>query len=306
MMNIRKIKLLSLIVIATITLYLIITNIFSVNKYNPHAPYEPEVWISKYNYNSNELYDVEFNIHKRGRLYFDISLNGIKSEAYFDTGNAFGICITEQLASKGNFQIDNYANVYNSEGTLISKSPQFKMNSFYIGNEKMEIDSGIIVGGKENFFGFEPFKSGRITLDYKNKKVAFSKSSLPKNIISNENRQVFNFLTAEGSGVGYIIIPIEINEQEYYAMVDTGAAVSVVDNKIANQLNAKQNLFGRIKLQNLEIGNFKISLPSVSVHSQQSIGRGIEKEIMATIGADVLCQYLVTIDYQQRLLILER
>lgn len=304
-MYIRKNRLLFSLVISAIILYLIITSILPINSYHPNSPYDPEKWILKYNYNSNELLDVRFNTHNRGRLYFDISLNGIEAKAYFDTGNAFGICISEQVAQKGNFQIESYTNVYNSEGALISRSPKFKIKSFYIGGKQIEIDSGIVAEGKDNYFGFEPFNEGRITLDYKNRKAATSKSPLPENIISGENRQVFNFLTMEGKGEGYIVIPIRINGKKYYAMVDTGASVSVIDSEIANDINAKQNMFGRVKLPNLEIGSFKISLPSVSVHSQRAVGRGIEKEIMATIGADVLCQFLVTIDYQKRLLILE-
>lgn len=305
-MYIRKNRLLFSLVISAAILCLILTYIFPINRYHPNSPYDPEVWISKYYYNSNELLDVKFNTHNRGRLYFDILLNGAEAEAYFDTGNAFGICVSDQVAQKGNFQIDNYANVYNSEGALISKSSRFKVNSFYIEGKQMELGSGIIIDGKDNYFGFEPFKAGRITLDYESKKVAVSKSSLPDNIVTSENRQVFNFLTMEGSGEGYIVIPVRINGQEYYAMVDTGASVSVIDSEIASKISVKQNVFGRVKLQNIEIGSFKISFPSVSVHSQRAVGRGIEKEIMATIGADVLCQFLVTIDYQQRLLILER
>lgn len=302
----KKKRLLFWIVIFAIIVYLIFAYIAPVNRYSPNSSYDQETWISKYNYNTDDLIDVKFNTHNRGRLYFDILLNDLEAEAYFDTGNAFGICVTEKFAQKGEFQTDDYTNVYNSEGSLISKSPLFKVKNFYIKDKQMGIDKGIVIEGKDNYFGFEPFKDGRITLDYKNKSAAFSNSPLPENIISNENRQVFNFLTMEGSGEGYIIIPIRINEQEYYAMVDTGASVSVIDDEIASQINAKQNIFGRIKLPNLNIGNFELSLPSVAVHSQRATGHGIDKEIMATIGADVLCQFLVTIDYQQKLLILER
>ncbi|WP_372997489.1 hypothetical protein [Lutispora sp.] len=302
----RENRLLLILLLSAIIFCLLFAYILPINRYSPKSPYNPDIWISKYSYNSNELLDVKFNTHNRGRLYFDILLNGVKTEAYLDTGNAFGICVSEQAAKADKFQIYNYTNVYNSEGALISESPQFKVNSFYIEGKQMKLDSGIIVEGKDSYIGFEPFKAGRITLDYKNKKVAFSKSRLPENITSSESRQVFNFFIMEGNGEGYIVIPIRIDEEEYYAMVDTGASVSVIDSKIANQVNAKQNIFGRVKLSNLEIGSFKTSLPSVSVHSQRAVGRGIEKEIMATIGADVLCQFLVTIDYQQRLLILER
>lgn len=301
-----KSKLLLLLIISIFIFFLILTGSWHINNYYAHSPYVHEVWIDKYNYDLSELADVRFNTNNRGRMYFDILLNGIEAEAYFDTGNALGICISEQTAKNGNLRIYDYIDIYNSEGELISKAPQFDVESFYIEDKKMGLNSGIIIDGKQNYFGFEPLKQGRITLDYENRKAAVSRSPLPEKVMCNDNRQIFKFLTMEGSGEGYIIIPIKINEQEYYAMVDTGASVSVIDSEIAEDMDIKKNIWGRVKLQGIEIGRFKIDIPSAAVHSQRAAGRGIGKDIMATIGADVLCQFLVTIDYQQKLLVLER
>lgn len=304
-MKTRLLFLLVALIVIVATSYAVFADFFHINQYQPYSPYEPAVWAEKYGYTSDELIDVEFNTKNCGRLYFAVMLNGSRTTAYFDAGNAFGICVSEKVIDKSSVQIKDYVNRYNSAGELVSRSPRFEVESFYIGDKPYSIESGVIIEGEDSYFGFEPLEAGRITLDYQNKKAAISNSPFPQDLGSDENRQVFNFLTVEGSGEGYIIIPIKIAGREYYAMVDTGAVVSVIDSEIASQINAKRNLFGRVRLNGLQIGDFKIDLPSVAVHSQRSVGRGLDKDIMVTIGADVLCQYLVTIDYQQRLLILE-
>lgn len=301
----KKKILLLLALIAVIAIgYAVFSNYLTLNQYRPHSPYEPAVWAEKYGYTSDELIDVEFN-NKNGRLYFAIAVNDTDTAAFFDSGCAFGVCISQQAIDQNSVKILDYVNVYNAAGELRSRFPRFEVHRFSIGGQPYTIESAIIIEGKESYFGFDPIRPGRITLDYKHQKAAISSSPFPEELQSSPRRQVFRFMTVEGSGEGYIIIPVSIAGQEYYAMVDTGAVVSVIDSEIASQINAKRNLFGRVRLNGLQIGDFKIDLPSVAVHSQRSVGRGLDKDIMVTIGADVLCQYLVTIDYQQRLLILE-
>lgn len=294
------------LIIILFVLLIVIVGLYNLNKYLPHSPYDPEIWALEYGYEENDLFSVDFNLNRRGRLYFDILLNDAPIKAYFDTGNAFGICVNEKVMESAHYQTLGYTKAYNSEGNLTGNFLKFNIESFCIENKEFKLNSGIFTKDEYAYFGFKPLMESRITLDYKDKIAAISTNRLQKNIQSNESRTVIKFMTLPGSREGYIAIPIRIKDEEFYAMVDTGASVSVIDNEIMDHLHLKQNIFGRVKVPDMEIGNFKMTLPSVSVHSQRGVGKVMGKEIMATVGADVLCQYLVTIDYQQNIIILER
>ena len=294
-----------LLFLAALFFYAAFSEIININQYRPGSPFKPEAWASVYEYKQDELIGVDFNRNNRGRIYLNIKINETETDAYLDTGNAFGICLSEVKTDINNFQITDYVNVYNSEGNLVERSPKFKVDSFFIEDKQMNLDYGIFVKGKDSFVGFKPFAGGRITIDYENEMVAISNMPMPANLESSNQRQIFKFLTPEGNGNGYIIIPVKIDGEEYYAMVDTGASVSVIDEEVAKTIKAEKNIFGRVKVNDLEIGSFVLDLSSVSVHSQRSVGSGSDKKIMATIGADVLCRFLVTIDYRQDFLILE-
>lgn len=87
--------------------------------------------------------------------------------------------------------------------------------------------------------------------------------------------------------------------------MDTGASASAIDRKLAEEWGLSPSVFGRVRLEGLEIGPFRLDVDSAALRPVSTLFRAGPRPHFV-IGADILCRFLVTFDYAGGRFILER
>src|SRR5690606_33981922 len=123
-------------------------------------------------------------------------------------------------------------------------------------------------------------------------------------LFRSRGRYVARYVSPEGYA-GAVLIPTRVRGRQYLALVDTGASVTAIDRTLAEEWGLAPNLLGRVRLKGLEIGPFRLDVPSAALRPVRTLFRGGPRPSFV-IGADVLCRFLVTFDYAAGRLILER
>ena len=107
-----------------------------------------------------------------------------------------------------------------------------------------------------------------------------------------------------------ILIPVELeNGTSCVFLLDTGAATSIVDTRVADKLNisihgiAKMRGVGgdvdgqQVRPQFLRIGTIRLERPNLISLPMSGVSSGLGREIDGLLGWDILRQYVVEIDY---------
>ena len=279
------------------------------NRYQPASPLAPGEWAQSYSYAADDLHPFAFNPDGNGRSVFQAALAGNPVGLFFDSGNGHGLTVLQRIAERHRWPVVDQVESYDAGGNLIATRDVFVIPDVQLMGLELQEQRAISAGnGPFGSFGWSLLGNGRLTLDYEHQVAGFSKAAANANWppTPNSTRGVWHYLTPTGAMEGTVIIPVTVGGREVLAHIDTGASVSAIDPELASELSLRKNLLGRTNLEGLVVGPFSVDLPSVSVHSSRGVGRGLDKPVLMTLGADFLSRFLVTFDFGNQLFILVR
>lgn len=279
------------------------------NRYQPASPLAPDEWAQSYGYTADDLHPFAFNPDGNGRSVFQAALAGSPVGLFFDSGNGHGLTVLQRIAERHRWPVADQVESYDAGGNLIATRDVVVIPDVELIGLELHEQRALSVS-KDSFgsFGWSLLGAGRLTLDYEHQMAGFSKAGPAVNWppTPTSTQGLWHYLTPTGAMEGTVIIPVTVGGREVLAHVDTGASVSVIDPELASELSLRKNLLGRTNLEGLVIGPFTVDLPSVSVHSSRGVGRGLDRPVLMTLGADFLSRFLVTFDFGNQLFILVR
>ena len=111
-----------------------------------------------------------------------------------------------------------------------------------------------------------------------------------------------------------IILPVYVNDHGPFGFIlDTGAGQSMLSRHAVKRLKLKSSPLrekglgagGTVALRStvvdsLKLADVRLTDREVRVIDQSRISRALGKQIYGIIGYDVLCDYVITIDYKKR------
>jgi hypothetical protein len=104
---------------------------------------------------------------------------------------------------------------------------------------------------------------------------------------------------------GLVLVEGQVDGKPIYLEVDTGKSSTVIDPKLEARRHFKEEKSGYI-LEGIRVGPFELRSRFGRMFSGfESFSRGMDKPVYVGLGSDFLKNYLITIDYPQRLLVLE-
>ena len=111
-----------------------------------------------------------------------------------------------------------------------------------------------------------------------------------------------------------IILPVYVNDHGPFGFIlDTGAGQSMLSKHAVKRLRLKSSPLrekglgagGTVALQytvvdSLKLADIRLKNREVRVIDQSRISKAVGRRIYGIIGCDVLCDYVITIDYKKR------
>jgi len=238
-----------------------------------------------------------------GLPHITVSLNGEIFEMLWDTGNMSGLAISSQVAKRLNLPLVGQTELYDSGGKTVGKRRIFGLGRFTLfGTEwssqrAYELVNTTLLG----LIGPRYVKKGRFTIDDKNHLIAVSESPLPKSITEGTILP----LIPSPQLPAMIVIRGSVNGREVLVQVDTGKTRTCVDPVLATELALPEVRRG-FRIDQIELGPYSFDVPSAKEKGFQGISRGLPEPILVGIGADILAQIILTVDYSQKVLVINK
>jgi hypothetical protein len=139
----------------------------------------------------------------------------------------------------------------------------------------------------------------RFTLDYRVGLMAISESALPKiaggtllpMILSPDHEPL-------------ILVEGTVNGTATSVELDTGKSRTVVDPELISRMNLPDAPNG-YRIDEIRLGQYRFSAPSAKKKGFTGISHGLEVPIGIGIGSDILSRMIVTVDYRERVVLLQ-
>lgn len=223
-------------------------------------------WIKDLGYEKNQIYDISLGFFNScPSIVTKIGDKEVK--LLFDTGNGEGLFITSALEGKIDYEIKGTTTELNADGTYRGTGKSVlleKINVF--GEEYTNITASLsdwkmygdikINGG----IGLKYFEGKKVTLDYKNKRIAVSSKATAYDKLPKEKYTVLPLVESSLSKEkDLLFFEGKVNGEKSTIYLDTGSSRSFFNledtGKIINvKLGAKTYQFGSKEMKKGEIG----------------------------------------------------
>jgi hypothetical protein len=279
----------------------------------PASP--PPAWLAEYGYQAQDLADFQLG-GASGIPEVPIitaKVQGTPLRLIFDTGTNGYAGLDPEVMTRLQLPIKSWETWLDSSGKPMAKVPTAVAGSLEFGPIHL---SSVEVGGlgpesimgKRNGYvgtlGWWSLRGYRITLDYGRHQMALSRSPLPPELKSCATRYVTRFVSPPELD-GLVLVEGQVEGKSIYLQVDTGKSSTEIDPKLQALRPFKEEKAGYL-LEGIHVGPFEVRSRFGRVFSGfDSFSRGLDKPVYVGLGSDFLQNYLVTIDYPQRLLVLE-
>jgi len=275
----------------------------------------PPPWMAEYGYKIQDV--AEFRLSGAGGVpevpIITAKVQGSPELLIFDTGTAgYGSLDAGEIARLG-LPVKGWETWLDSSGKPMAKIPTAVAGSLEFGPihlsgvEIVGMGPESVMGKREGFvgtLGWWSLREYRVTLDYAHHTLALSRSPLPPGIKSCATRHVARFVSPHALD-GLVLVEGEVDGKPIYVQVDTGKSSTVIDPKLQALRHYKEERSGYL-LEGIRVGPFEVRSRFGRVFSGfDSFSRGMDKPVYVGLGSDFLENYLVTIDYPHRLLVLE-
>jgi hypothetical protein len=264
------------------------------------AAMDPVQWGKEYHYEVHEIVPIKMGPHNFPLVPGKINNTDVK--IFFDTGNFFGCQIapdlvqTLKLTPSGNERKN-----YDSNGTYRYSQKGYDVERFTVfQTEFKNIEMfEMTYNTFEASVGVWDLLDRRFTLDYKNRLMGISSRPFEKKgieidefpLIWNETRK------------GMIVIEGQVNGIKTLLQIDTGKSRTTIDEDLILRAGLKENntLFQKgYRVGLITIGKKSFSVECAKVANFKAISKGYPKPILIGIGADILSQIVLTVDYTQK------
>ena len=271
-------------------------------------------WVAEYGYQTRELADFEFGAAGAPEVpIITAKIEGHPLRLIFDTGTNGYAALDAEVITRLHLPVKSWETWLDSSGKAVAKVPAAVASSLEFGPIHL---TGVEIGGMGpesimgkrtgyvGTLGWWSFRDSRVTLDYSRHTLALSRSALPAEIKSCATRYVTRFVSPPGLD-GLILVEGQVDGQAIYVQVDTGKSSTEIDPKLQALRHYKEERAGYL-LEGIRVGPFEVRSRFGRMFSGfESFGRGLDKPVYVGLGSDFLKNYLVTIDYPNRMLVLE-
>lgn len=277
-------------------------------------PGSPPAWLAEYGYQAQDL--VRFDFGAAGTPAVPIvtaKVQGSAEPLIFDTGTNGYASLDAAIIASLQLRVKSWETWLDSSGKAVARIPTAMASKLEFGPihltdvEITGMGPESVMGKRDGFvgtLGWWSLRDYRVTLDYARHTMALSRSPLPKQIKSCATRYVTTFVSPPKLD-GLILVEGQVDGRPIYVQVDTGKSSTEIDPKLQALRHFKEEKAG-YQLEGIRIGPFEVRSRFGRVFSGfESFSRGMDKPVYVGVGSDFLQNYLVTIDYPERLLVLE-
>ena len=280
----------------------------------PPAESPPPAWLAEYAYRAQDVAGFGFGTAGAPEVpIVTVLVQGTPQRLIFDTGTNGYASLDADVIERLGLTVKGWTNFLDASGRSVAKVPTAVADSLEFGpvhGSDVEI-TGMgpesVMGKRSGFvgtLGWWAFRDYRVTLDYAHHTLALSRSPLPAEMKSCATRYVTHFVSPPALD-GLILVEGHADGTAIYIEVDTGKSCTEIDPRLQALYHYKEEKSG-YRLEGIRVGPFDVRSRFGRVFSGfESFGRGMDKPVYVGLGSDVLKNYLVTIDYPQRLLVLE-
>ncbi len=258
-------------------------------------------WIRNLNYQPGEVYPIMVGEH--GYPFVPVIIDGQRINLPFDTGNMTGLAL-------GTTEINRLALPKTGEWQRLDSTgkPVGRFGIYHAGivkvfgrqwpNQEIYEIAGRNLRG---LVGPKFLLDRRYTLDYRSQMMAVSTSPLPAAPAGSSEEA----LVISPRHAGLILVRGHLNGQPVLIEVDTGKTRSCVDPELARRMGLTRVARG-YRLDSLQIGDFDFRVAAAKPVGFGGISQGLAQAVGVSIGADILQQVIVSVDYRSGRFVLTR
>ncbi|MFQ5605487.1 MAG: hypothetical protein ACE5HS_19635 [bacterium] len=266
-----------------------------------NQPHSESEWLQRFHYQSGEVFPVE--IGDFGYPYVSVKINSAAVNLVWDTGNMSELTLSRELADRWQLPVTGESKSYDSAGNVIGTFRTFRIDSLFVFHKKWQnVRAREFTNPKLNgLFGPRFVLGKRFTLDYRNKLLAVSSSPIPPPN-SMENALL---MVRSPEFAGLILVYGFVNRKKVLMEIDTGKSRTVVHPALAETLQLQSAANG-FQIEEIRLGDFRFTVASAKVKSFQGISKGLPQPIQLGLGSDILSKFVLTVDYPQNIVLLNR
>ncbi|MCP4662671.1 MAG: hypothetical protein GY856_45330 [bacterium] len=264
-------------------------------------PADTPSWCKTLGYGPNEIHRVRTG--KFGYAYVRVLVNGREVELPFDTGNMTGLGVSPEIAERSRLEEAGETTHYHASGQVAGSYKVFKVREFVAfgrtWNDQLADEEWR--PGLDGLLGPRYVNGGRFTLDAERGILAVSSSPFPDEAPGTRIPMV---RSPAPDLEELILIPGSVNGVEVLVELDTGKSRCVVDPELAKSLHLPEARNG-YRFDEIRLGPFTFSVPSAKESNLRGISEGLSRPVLVGVGIDLLSQLLFSVDYSQRIVILQ-
>lgn len=271
-------------------------------------------WTAELNYQAAEIHPLSLNwVHEP---LVPVKIDGVEFQVVFDTGCSKGFSLTNAVEDKINCPVTGTATEYNADGSYRGKSKIIKIKEVEIFGEFYRDITTTLADWKmygsvkfNGLLGLKYFRNKRVTLDYKNKKLAISERPVLPGSLDTRKYLVLPLLAPPVRHGDLVYFKGEVNGQKSVIYLDTGSSRSFVDVRVLKEHELpKEEIPERkrkSKLVKLKIAGYPFEFNNIRIKKIER-GTNFDLPVRFKIGADILKNFSITIDKIDQRLIIHR
>ncbi len=260
-------------------------------------------WADRYGFEKDQVFSID--IGDFGFPYVSAKINDKDISMMFDTGNMVGFVVSFDVAEQLDLTKTGEYIERDASGNIRGNFAIFEPEEVFVFGKSITTEIREIF--TDSFEGIIPpslLLNKRFTIDYSNEFIGVSESRFPKSIEEKESFQ----LIANNEFPHLNPMPViegVINGQKVLIQLDTGKSRTVVDEKLIEFLNLQSNERG-YEIQSLKLGSFEFSITNARKGNFSGISRGYPEPIMLGLGSDIISQFVFTVDYPNKEVIISQ
>ena len=252
------------------------------------------------NYTPDEIHPIK--IDKYG--FPNVRMDYLKKPVWivWDTGDMIGLVLSKQVIELNNLTVKDSIHLRDSEGKSAGYSYRYLTDSIsFFNNVYHKMPASSTTGDHHGLIGPRFIDLNRFTIDYDNKLIGISKTTLPKNKIKGEILSLIESVNLPR----LIIVEGSVKGKKVLVEIDTGKSRTVVDPELVEELGLVENENGVI-IDDLMLGKIKLKITNGKLKGFKGISKTLPSPIRIGVGSDQLKEFIFTVDYDNGFVLLRK
>lgn len=258
-------------------------------------------WVQRLKYMPNEIHPIKLALNNIPLV--TVKINETPIEIFFDTGNSHGLGLTTDIEGKIVYKVIKTIRSTWPDGTYRGESRIITISSLDVFGDVHKNVEVVLSDWKmysslrfNGMLGLKYFRNKRVTLDYKNKKIAVSENPLFNTALQNSHDVIVAPLNPPERHRDLIYLIGKVNGQETVIYLDTGSSASFIDPRMLDKNDIiRENRQSITKDIKFSINSFDFVVSRMRVKELRR-GMNFKYPVHARLGSDVLKDFLITID----------